>query len=310
MAGHSKKVVLVALLGNTIITIVKFIVALFTRSAAMLAEAIHSLADTGNQGLLLLGLHRSQKPADANHPFGYGKEQYFWSFVVANMLFFIGAVVSVYEGVSKLSHPHPIESAWLIYTILAVSFSIEFFAFRTAFIVFKKSRVKGQSYFSAVRNMKDSNVLVVLLEDSAALTGLLIAFLGVLLTELTGIAVFDALASILIGVVLAVVAMLLAWKTKELLIGESAKPSDLVAMRAVLDKCDQVKNVGELFTMHMAPDRILLGLNLEFIDELTSNDIESVIDELEASLKAAVPSVDRIFIEADELVVRKRTSSV
>jgi len=305
MAGHSKKVVLVALFGNFAITVIKFIVAVITRSAAMLAEAIHSLADTGNQGLLLLGLKRSAKPADEEHPFGYGKEQYFWSFVVANMLFFVGSVVSIYEGINKLRHPHPIESAWLIYIILGVSFLIEGYALLTAYRAFQKSRPKGLGILAAIRRSKDTNVIVVLLEDTAALVGLSVAFVGVLLAEVTGIAMFDGLASIVIGLILASVAFLLAWEIRSLLIGESASPEDRAAVRQVLAGCDQLEGVGRLFTMHLSPHNILLALNLEFKDGLTSNEIEKVIDSLEADIKAAVPDIQKIFIEADQVVVRK-----
>ncbi len=305
MAGHSKKVVLVALFGNTAITIIKFVVALITRSAAMLAEAIHSLADTGNQGLLLLGMKRSEKPPDEAHPFGYGKEQYFWSFVVANMLFFVGSVVSIYEGVSKLRHPHPIERAWLIYLILGVSFLIEGYAFLTAYKSLQKARSDGISLLGAIRRSKDTNLMVVLLEDSAALTGLTVAFVGVFLSEVTGIAAFDGLASVLIGLVLAAVSFLLAWEIRSLLIGESATPEVRQTIRQLLEGREHIKGVGQLLTMHLAPHNILVALNLEFADGLTSNDIEQAIDELEADLRAAVPDIRRIFVEADQVVVRK-----
>jgi len=309
MAAHSKKVVIAALLGNGAIATIKFIVAAITRSSAMLAEAVHSLADTGNQALLLLGIKRSTKPADELHPFGYGQEQYFWSFVVANMLFFIGAVVSIYEGVRKLGHPHPIERAWLIYIILGVSFVIEGTALTIAYREFNRHRPSGMGLLRAMRRTKDTSVLVVLLEDSAALSGLLVAFFGVLAAELTGMMIFDAIASIAIGLILGLVALVLAWETKDLLIGEAATREDRAAIRAAVEAFDEVQAVGQLLTMHLAPSKILVAMDLEFSDGLGANAIEAVVDRIEAAIREKVPAVDRIFIEAEEVrVLARRTA--
>jgi cation diffusion facilitator family transporter len=300
MASGSKTVVLAALIGNALIFAIKLIVALITRSSAMLAEAVHSMADTGNQVLLLLGLKRSLKPPDSTHPFGYGQEQYFWSFVVANMLFFVGAVVSVYEGIHKLQDPQPIEQVWLIYVILGVAFLIEGVALTIAYKELNRHREPGVGIIKALQQTKDTSVAVVFFEDTAALLGLLVAFTGVLLSQLTGLMVFDALASILIGVLLAVVAFLLAHETKELLIGESASPRNVELIRKTAMEMDEVSTIGELSTMHMGPKKILIAMNVEFQDHLQTDEIEAAIDRLEARIRSVVPDAGKIFIEADQ----------
>lgn len=298
MKHGSRKVVLAALTANFIIAVFKFAVAAVSRSTAMLAEAIHSLADTGNQVLLLVGLKRSEKPADSLHPFGYGKEQFFWSFMVAMMLFFVGAVVSIYEGVHKVLEPEPIRSAWMIYVILGVSFVLESYAFMVAFREFQRTRQPGTSFLEAVHKSKDSNVLVVLFEDSAALTGLVVAFSGVLAAELTGWMVLDGVASILIGVLLATVAFALAWETKDLLIGESASRPHRTSIREAVRSFPEVSALGQVLTMHLAPKKILVAMDLEFDDRLSADQIEVVVNRIEARIRDGVPEVDRIFIEA------------
>jgi cation diffusion facilitator family transporter len=300
----SKTVVLAALVGNGTIAVIKLVVALITLSSAMLAEAVHSFADTGNQFLLLLGLKRSKKPPDASHPFGYGQEQYFWSFLVANMLFFVGAVVSIYEGIHKIQDPQPIEHAWLIYIILGVSFVIEAVALYFAIRELNKHRTPGCGLLRAVRQSKDTSVAVVFLEDSAALGGLVIAFLGVLTAQLSGLVIFDAVASILIGILLAVVAFVLAYETKELLIGEAASPKNVALIREAAEKIPEVRAVGEILTMHMGPRRILVNINVEFKDDLLTDDLERTIDNLEARIREQVPAADKIFIEADTVIFK------
>jgi len=311
MNTGSKTVILAALIGNTLIAVIKLAVALITSSSAVLAEAVHSFADTGNQLLLLLGLKRSRKPADASHPFGYGQEQYFWSFVVANMLFFVGAVVSVYEGIAKFKNPHPIEHAWLIYSVLAVAFLIEALALRVAVKELNRHREPGTGLLKAVQQTKDTNVAVVFFEDSAALTGLVVAFVGVLLAELTGWVMFDAIASIIIGLLLGLVAFLLAHETKELLIGEAASPGNVARIRQCAANIVQVSKVGEVLTMHLGPDSILITMNVEFVDQLSTNEIEAAIDQLEAAIRQKVPSAGKIFIEAEAVLggIAKRNGS-
>jgi cation diffusion facilitator family transporter len=301
MKSGSKLVILAALSANALITAIKFVVALITKSSAMLAEAVHSTADTGNQVLLLLGLKRSQKPPDRTHPFGYGQEQYFWSFVVANMLFFVGAVVSVYEGIHKLQDPQPIERPWLIYAILGVAGLIESVALFFAVKELNKTRRPGTGLLKAVRETKDTSVAVVFFEDTAALCGLSIAFFGVLLAQLTGTALFDGIASILIGGLLAAVAFVLAHETKELLIGEAASEENVAAIRKAAAETPGVKAVGNILTMHLGPRRILINMNVDFEDQIRADELEGVVDAMEENIRRAVPAADKIFIEADDV---------
>jgi cation diffusion facilitator family transporter len=301
MKSGSKLVILAALTANALITAIKYIVALITKSSAMLAEAVHSTADTGNQVLLLLGLKRSRKPPDTAHPFGYGQEQYFWSFVVANMLFFVGAVVSVYEGIHKLQDPHPIERPWLIYAILIVAAAIESVALIFAIRELNQTRRPGTGLLKAVQETKDTSVAVVFFEDTAALLGLSIAFVGVLLAQLTGMMIFDGIASILIGVLLAAVAFVLAHETKELLIGEAASPENVAAIRQAAANTPGVKAVGSVLTMHLGPRRILINMNVDFEDRLRAEELEDVVDKMEENIRQAVPAADKIFIEADDV---------
>ena len=301
MKSSSKLVILAALSANGLITVIKFVVALITRSSAMMAEAVHSAADTGNQVLLLLGLKRSQKPPDSTHPFGYGQEQYFWSFVVANMLFFVGAVVSVYEGIHKLQDPQPIERTWLIYAILGVAALIESVALFFAIKELNKTRRPGTGLLKAAQESKDTSVAVVFFEDTAALFGLLIAFLGVLAAQLTGLMLFDGVASILIGVLLAAVAFILAHETKELLIGEAASPENVAAIRKAAAETKGVKAVGSILTMHLGPRRILVNMNVDFEDQIRADELEGVVDAMEENIRRAVPAADKIFIEADDV---------
>jgi len=311
MKSGSKTVVLAALIGNGLIAVIKLVVALISGSSAMLAEAVHSFADTGNQFLLLLGLKRSRKPADSEHPFGYGQEQYFWSFVVANMLFFVGAVVSIYDGIDKISNPHPIEHPYLIYAILGAAFLIEGYALSVAYKELNKTRQPGVGLIQAVHRTKDTNVAVVFFEDSAALAGLLVAFLGVMLAQLTGLMIFDALASITIGVLLALVAFLLAYETKELLIGEAASPKNVEMIRQTTLELEQVTAVGIILTMHMGPRSILITMEVEFDDKLNTDQIETTIDQIEAEIRKVVPEADKIFIEAEQVAggISKRPNS-
>jgi len=306
LKSGSHKVVVTALVGNFTITLIKFAVALISLSSAMLAEAIHSLADTGNQLFLLVGIKRSQKPPDELHPFGYGPEQYFWSFVVAIMLFFIGAIVSLYEGIHKIQHPQTIEKAWLVYLILGISFLLDGYALMVAWREFNRTRNQNEGIFLSVRRSKDTNVVVCLLEDSAALVGLTLAFLGVVISEITGIAAFDAVGSMAIGLLLAAVAFVLAREVKDLLIGEAASPANRKAIYDTINKFPKVQAVGQVLTMHLAPRKILVTMDVEFADGLSTDEIEDVIDGLEDAIKKRVPAVDRIFIEAEKVLGANR----
>ncbi|MGI9451618.1 MAG: cation diffusion facilitator family transporter, partial [Geminicoccaceae bacterium] len=218
-ASSSKTVIYAALIGNGLIAITKFIAAAFTGSAAMLSEAVHSVVDTGNQGLLLYGIKRSNRPPDDRHPFGYGMELYFWAFVVAILIFAGGAGISIYHGVEKILHPHPVENAYVNYIVLALAMVFEAFAWWVAFRAFQVAKGK-LGYFEAVRRSKDPALFTVLFEDSAAMLGLIVAMVGIALGQWLDMPILDGVASVLIGVILAVTAALLAYEAKGLLIGE------------------------------------------------------------------------------------------
>lgn len=298
MAGSSKKVIYAALIGNALIAVTKFTAASITHSSAMLSEAIHSLVDTGNQLLLLHGLRQAKKPADARYPFGHGKEVYFWSFVVAMLIFAVGAGVSIYQGIQHVIHPEPIEDAYVNYIVLALAMLFEGAAWLFALRAF--TRAKGKwGYFEAVHRGKDPSIFVVLFEDSAAMIGLAIAFLGILLSQLTGNTIFDGIASILIGGVLGATAAWLAYETKSLLIGESANKPVVEGIRKLVGGQPDVERVNEVLTMHMGPDFILLNLSVEFRDGATTDKLESRIAKITQQIKEAYPEVKRVFIEAE-----------
>lgn len=298
MATGSKKVIYVALIGNALIAITKFIAAAFTGSSAMLSEAIHSLVDTGNQVLLLYGLKRAQKPPDKNFPFGYGKEIYFWSFIVAILIFALGAGISIYEGIIHLINPNPITTPYINYIVIGFAMMFEGFAWYFAFKEFTKSKGKW-SYIMAVQRGKDPSIFVVLFEDSAALIGLAVAFLGIFLGQVTGIVYFDGAASIIIGLILAGTAIWLAYETKGLLIGESANESIVQGIKQLASDYNDVLHVNEVLTLHMGPDFILVNISLEFMDESTADEIELTVERLDKEIKKNYLQVKRIFVEAE-----------
>ncbi|MGI9310210.1 MAG: cation diffusion facilitator family transporter [bacterium] len=298
-ASGSKWVVLAALVGNGLIAITKFIAAGITGSSAMLSEAIHSVVDTGNQGLLLWGMKRAAQPADEHHPFGYGMELYFWAFVVAIMVFAIGAGVSLYEGFSKLLAPTPVLRPEVNYIVLAAAMVFESVAWIVAFREFRRQKGAATGYFEAVRLSKDPTVFTVLFEDSAAMLGLIFAAIGLGLTQWFGNPVFDAMASIAIGVILSVTAMVLAYESKGLLIGEAASHEVRDGIRRILAQHGgSILNINEVLTMHLGPQDVLLTISLDFADSMSSADVEHTISSLEARIKARYPEVARIFIEA------------
>ena len=297
MAG-SKKVILAALAGNSAIAVTKFIAASISGSSAMLSEGIHSLVDTGNQVLLLHGMKQSRKPADDRFPFGHGKEIYFWSFVVAILIFALGAGISIYEGISHIRHPQAMGDPTINYIVLGLAIVFEGFAWFFAFREF--NRTKGRwGYIEAVQRGKDPTLFVVLFEDSAAMLGLLVALIGIALTQATGNIVYDGIASIMIGCILAGTAVWLAYETKSLLIGESANKRVLTRMREIAVDMDEVNHVNEVLTMHMGPDFILTNISLNFNDELAAGDMETANAWLDAAIKKEFPEVKRIFIEAE-----------
>ena len=298
MSGSSTKVIFAALAGNTLIAVTKFIAAALTGSSAMLSEGIHSLVDTGNQILLLHGLKQSRKPADDRFPFGHGKEVYFWSFVVAILVFALGSGVSIYEGVRHILQPEPIQNPMLNYIILGLAMLFEGLAWFFAMTEFTKTKGKW-TYIEAVQRGKDPTLFVVLFEDSAAMLGLVVAFTGILLAQYTGELIFDGIASIVIGLILAGTAIWLAYETKGLLIGESANKSVVEGIRKYVMLHSQVRTVNEVVTMHMGPNFILLNLSLDFDNDMDAAELKSVIHTIDRGIKAQYPVVKRIFIEAE-----------
>jgi cation diffusion facilitator family transporter len=297
-SSASTKVIFAALIGNTAIAITKFTAALMTGSSAMLSEGIHSLVDTGNQVLLLYGMKKAKKPASAEFPFGHGKEIYFWSFVVAILIFAVGSGVSIYEGIRHVMHPNIIENPNINYIVLALAILFEGAAWLFAFKEFGK--VKGKrGYIEAVQHGKDPSMFVVLFEDSAALLGLLAALLGIWLTQQTGNPVFDAAASIVIGLILGGTAVWLAIETKGLLIGEGANREVVSSIRKIASSFDEVERVNELLTMHMGPDFILVNISIRFKRGQLTRQIEDVIHEIDVAIKAEHELVKRVFVEAE-----------
>jgi cation diffusion facilitator family transporter len=301
MAAESRKVIFAALAGNTLIAVTKFVAATLTGSSAMLSEGIHSLVDTGNQFLLLYGLSRSRKPADELFPFGYGKEIYFWSFVVAILIFALGGGVSLYEGIYHLRHPEAIDRPFINYIVLGLALIFEGAAWLFALRQFSKAKGKW-GYLEAIQRAKDPSVFVVLFEDSAAILGLLLAFAGVALSQFTGILYFDGIASILIGFILLGTAIWLAYETKGLLIGESANQHIVRGIREILAANELIDTVNEVLTMHMGPDFILANISVEFNDDCRTGDIETAIAAIDRSIKGRYPQIKRIFIEVEEHV--------
>ena len=303
MSGSSKKVIYAALAGNALIAITKFVAATITGSSAMLSEGIHSLVDTGNQVLLLYGMKRASRPADKQFPFGHGKEIYFWSFVVAILIFAVGAGVSLYQGIHHIQHPQVIQNPMVNYVVLGLAMIFEGAAWYFALTEFTKAKGKW-GYIEAVQRGKDPTMFVVLFEDSAAMLGLVVAFLGIWLSQTTGILYFDGLASVIIGLILGGTAIWLAYETKGLLIGESANTRVVEGIRALVQGSDGVEQLNEVLTMHMGPDFILVNLSVDFHDAIAAGDLESLIAGLDAAIKQQFPAVKRVFIEAEARKIR------
>ncbi len=299
MASGSKTVIYAALIGNGLIAITKFAAAFITGSSAMLSEGIHSLVDTGNQVLLLHGLRRAQLPPDERFPFGHGKEVYFWSFVVAILIFAVGSGISMYEGVHRILDPHPIQNPIVNYVVLALAMVFEGVAWTIAFLEFR--RVKGPlGYIEAVQRGKDPTVFVVLFEDSAAMLGLVVAFVGIWLSDVTGLYWMDGAAAVVIGLILGVTAVWLAYETKGLLIGESANREVRQDIRDLAGADSRILHVNEVLTMHMGPEFILVNVSVDFADGVLSEDIERGIAALDREIKRRHPQVKRVFVEAEK----------
>jgi cation diffusion facilitator family transporter len=298
--SSSKTVVYAAFLGNLLVALTKFGAAGWTGSSVMLSEAIHSVVDTGNQLLLLYGMHRATRPPDQRHPLGYGRELYFWSFIVALLMFTLGAGATFYEGVSHVANPAEIVDAKVNYIVLACSAAFEGATWLVALRAFREA--KGNvGYFEAVRRSKDPPSFIVLFEDSAALLGLVIAFLGTLASQWFAMPVLDGVASIGISVVLAVTALALARESKDLLIGEPASPRISEGIIEIVRKVPGIERAHVVFTVHLAPDQIVAALSLEFADTLTTPEIEEKVAALEHDIRQALPQVIAVFVKPQTL---------
>ena len=301
MSSHGgNKAIIAALSANLGIAVTKFIAWAFSGSSSMLAEGVHSLADSGNQVLLLLGGRKSKKAADAEHPFGYGRERYVYAFVVSIILFSVGGVFSLYEGIEKLREPHPLEVPWLPVLVLAISLALEGFSLRTAIRESRPSKGQ-QSWVSFVRRAKAPELPVVLLEDAAALLGLSFAMVGVVLTWITGDGVFDAIGTLAIGVLLVAVAIILGIETKSLLVGEGATAADVERIKqAVLDG-PEVDAIIHLKTLYLGPDELMVGVKVAVDGDRRLGDVAAGIDTVEQRVRSAVPIARVIYVEPDVL---------
>ncbi len=298
MHEGSRRAIIAAFLANLGIAAAKLVAFLFTGAASMLAETVHSLADTGNQALLLLGASRAGRAASPEHPFGYGRERYFWSFVVALVLFSLGSLFAIYEGVEKLRHPHELVAPQWAIGVLLVAIVLESWSFRTAFV--EANAVRGsQSLWRFIRRAKSPELPVVLLEDTGALLGLLFALLGIGLAITTGDARFDALGSVAIGLLLAVIAIVLAIEMKSLLIGESATPEVQQRIHTAIDGTESVTRLIHLRTLHLGPDELLVGAKIEFSRSLDLPGLARAIDDVEARMRSEVAEARVIYIEPD-----------
>ncbi|QND57928.1 cation diffusion facilitator family transporter [Mesorhizobium huakuii] len=298
MAGHggSKTVIYAALAGNLAIALTKFAAAFFTGSSAMLSEGVHSLVDTGNGGLLLYGMHRAARPADRTHPLGHGRELYFWSFIVALLVFALGAGVSLYEGIVHIMAPEPVANVKVNYIVLALSFLFEGSSWMVALKEFRRQKGK-QGWLQALQSSKDPSVYTVLFEDSAALLGLIVAFAGILAAEMLEMPELDGAASIGIALILAATAIFLARESKGLLIGEPASPEVQRKVLAIAQQDPAVQRANGVLTVHMGPQEIVAGLSIEFEDHLTAPEIEACVERLEARLKKEMPEITRLFVK-------------
>jgi cation diffusion facilitator family transporter len=299
MSTHGgRRAIIAALLANLGIATTKFIAWGFSGAVSMLAEGVHSLADSGNQLLLLLGGKRARREATPAHPFGYGRERYFYAFIVSIILFTIGGVFSIYEGINKLQHPHELEMWWLPLLVLAIAIVLESLSLRTA--VRESNPLRGSaSWIQFIRHAKAPELPVVLLEDLAALLGLAFAFVGIGLTAITGNAMFDAIGTLCIGALLVVVAIVLGIETKSLLLGEGARPDDVKAISRAIEASPKVTGLIHMKTLFVGPEELLVAAKVGFIAASKLSDVASEIDAIEQRIRTAVPVARVIYIEPD-----------
>ncbi|HEX6422235.1 MAG TPA: cation diffusion facilitator family transporter [Acidimicrobiales bacterium] len=297
--GHGTRAVVAALLANAGIAVAKFVGFLITGSGSMLAESVHSVADSGNQGLLLLGGHRARKAPTADHPFGYGRERYFWAFVVAIILFSLGGMFAIYEGVEKIRHPHELESVTVAIAILGVAIVLEVLSFRTAIVETRKVKDPQVGWWRFIRRSKNPELPVVLLEDLGALVGLVLALAAVSVAHVTGEPRWDGAGTLAIGVLLVVIAVILAIEMKGLLIGESASITDQQKIVAAIEVEPTVTRLIHMRTQHLGPDELLVGAKVELIPDLSVTEAAEAVDRIEASVRRAVPIARVMYLEPD-----------
>jgi cation diffusion facilitator family transporter len=297
-AEGGTRAIVAAFAANLGIALTKFIAWAFSGSSSMLAEGVHSVADSGNQLLLLLGGRQAKKKADKEHPFGYGRERYVYAFVVSIILFSVGGVFSLYEGVEKLTHPHPLENWWLPLLVLFIAIGLESFSLRTAVHESNPLR-KGMSWPQFIRRAKAPELPVVLLEDVAALTGLIFALIGVGLTIITGNGFWDGVGTVLIGLLLVSVAIVLGIETKSLLVGEGASDADVTAIERAILEGDEAERIIHMRTLYLGPDELLVGAKLAIAGSLPLAEVAAAIDTIERRIRKAVPVARVIYIEPD-----------
>lgn len=298
MHDGGRKAILAAFSANAGIAVAKFVGFLVTGASSMLAESVHSLADSGNQGLLLMGASRASREENAVRPFGYGRERYFWAFVVALVIFVLGGAFAIYEGVHKLQHPEPLQSPLVAVAILVVSVLLEGYSFITAIREASQDRA-GMSWATYYKRTKSAELPVILLEDLGALVGLMLALVGVGVAAYTGDPRWDALGSIVIGFLLTAIAVTLSIKMKSLLVGESASDADAEQLLKIMSEGRHVRKVLHMRTNHLGPDKLLVAIKAEFDPDLTFVQISDAINEVEKALRAAVPEARYIYIEPD-----------
>jgi cation diffusion facilitator family transporter len=308
-ANSSKTAIYAAIGANLAIAISKFVAAFFSGSSAMLSEGIHSVVDTGNGLLLLYGIKQSQQAPDRNHPFGHGKELYFWSLIVAILIFSIGGGMSFYEGISHIRHPKPLTDPTWNYVVLGMAAGFESLALYLALKQFNSTRRKGQSFMKAIRESKDPSNFAVIFEDTAALLGLVVAALGVFLGHQLNNPYLDGAASLVIGLILSAIAIFLAYESKGLLIGEGADPEVLESLLEIIRNDPDILNARPPLTMHFGPNEIFLALDVNFQPELTAVEVEHTVVQLEKRIRQEHPDIKRIFIEARAINPDRNTSA-
>ena len=307
MAQEAKTAVVAAILGNLAIATTKFFAAAFSGSSAMLSEAIHSLVDTGNGALILLGIRNSRKPPDREHPFGHGRELYFWTLMVGVLIFGVGGGMSVYEGLTHLTNPNQIEDATLSYIVLGVSAAFESTSWYFGWKAFSKER-RGRGVIEVIHSTKDPTSFSVLLEDSAALLGLVIALLGIFLSKTLNQPYFDGAASIVIGLLLCAIAVVMVHESRGLLIGEGVDRKTLESLRAIVEGDEDVAHVQHLHTIYQSPGTVLLVIELRFVDSISAVDVRKAVRRLEANIQARYPEIKYVFFGSASFTSEERAS--